>query len=272
MSKFFFEDEHLKVYLKLERKSSYTLITFSDMTFASENGDFFASKPTEQLSINVIGFVARSRNWYPKASVSKAVEKLRRANSEIFVNVITYGGSMGGYAAIKYSNLLSAKKVVAYVPQWSIEPDNLIGDQRFVNYYCKNSLGGQSILNPDICGDIFIFYDPLHELDSKNIEMIEKTAEYQVKKIKLFNSGHHATSILAGTNNFKEILKLVYANDFNGLNKFCFIINKRHDLRLRIVIEKALIGHPFITSKILEKIKLNLESYPERFRRFIEKK
>lgn len=269
MTRIFFEDQYIKVYLNLERKSLYTLITFADMTFSSENGDFFASKPAEHLSINVIGVVAKFRNWYPKESIFQVVEKLRRENSPIFKYVITYGGSMGGYAAIKYSASFHAKKVIAYVPQWTIEPNNPIQDNRFINYYLDNGCGGQAIINTDISGDVFVFYDPLHHLDSKNIAMIEKAYAQPLNKVKLFNSGHHATTVLAGTNIFEKILSLVCDSELIKLKELCFSINKKHDLRLRVVIEKALKQHPVIMGNILVKIKANIDAYPERFRSFI---
>ncbi len=45
-----------------------------------------------------------------------------------------YGGSMGGYAAIKYSNLLNMQKIVAFVPQFSIDRE-VVEDRRYAEFF-----------------------------------------------------------------------------------------------------------------------------------------
>ncbi len=45
-----------------------------------------------------------------------------------FKNIVGYGGSMGGYAAIKYSNLLNMNRIIAFVPQYSIDLNKLKTD------------------------------------------------------------------------------------------------------------------------------------------------
>jgi hypothetical protein len=40
---------------------------------------------------------------------------------------------MGGYAAIKYSNLLNMNRIIAFVPQYSIDPEH-VEDRRYAEF------------------------------------------------------------------------------------------------------------------------------------------
>ena len=41
---------------------------------------------------------------------------------------------MGGYAAIKYSNLLNMNRIIAFVPQYSIDPEQ-VEDRRYAEFF-----------------------------------------------------------------------------------------------------------------------------------------
>lgn len=86
----------------------------------------------------------KQKSWFPQASMIE-LEKAISPILEGFKNIVGYGGSMGGYAAIKYSNLLNMNRVIAFVPQYSIDPEQ-VEDRRYAEFLmlwqiktCKSS-------------------------------------------------------------------------------------------------------------------------------------
>ena len=76
-----------------------------------------AEKSLAKFEFNVIGIMPKEKSWFPAESMHnlfKAIEDLIAP----FQKRIGYGGSMGGYAAIKYSKLLGLSRVVSLVPQF----------------------------------------------------------------------------------------------------------------------------------------------------------
>ena len=58
---------------------------------------------------------------------------------------LTYGVSMGGYGALKYSRKLCADAALVFGPQYSIDPD-LVGhfDSRYADFYIAGTHTGRA--------------------------------------------------------------------------------------------------------------------------------
>src|SRR5271168_4492658 len=100
--------------------SSFVLITFGDLIMLASGLNFFAEAPTTKSEISCVGIMAKKGNWYPVESLKAAATALASI-IQGYDRRITYGGSMGGYAAIKFSRLLGATEVISLCPQWSID-------------------------------------------------------------------------------------------------------------------------------------------------------
>ena len=71
-------------------------------------------------------------DWYRKPDLLAALLDLRSNGFlALFDRVITYGGSMGGYAAIAYADILQADTVLAINPQTTLSPDLVPWENRF---------------------------------------------------------------------------------------------------------------------------------------------
>ena len=199
-----YEDDNLRVIFREGVNNNLLMITFGDLGFYAHEERFFAQGPIEKYQLNAIGFMAKSANWYPQKSVLKAIEVLR-STIKSFNLVICFGGSMGGYAAIKYSKVLNAHRVLAYVPQWSIKPaDCSSSDGRYVEHY-HSDLSDMSIKESDLIDDIYIVIDKKYELDVFHANKINSNNRCHL--LNLTYSGHGATTILAGSESFIEIIK-----------------------------------------------------------------
>lgn len=53
----------------------------------------------------VVGIMPKQKSWFPASSMAALLEHLDPILKQ-FKNIVGYGGSMGGYAAIKYAKAL----------------------------------------------------------------------------------------------------------------------------------------------------------------------
>lgn len=94
-----FSDENLEVIYRAGA-SPYLLITFNEMEMKANGSRFWGQRFCEKAEISALGFISRRPNWFPAASVVKAVEAaatiLHAAPERIL-----YGHSQGGYAALR---------------------------------------------------------------------------------------------------------------------------------------------------------------------------
>ncbi len=110
-----FSDENLEV-IHRSGSSPYLLVTFNEMEMKANGSRFWGQRFCEKADISALGFISRRPNWFPAASVVKAVEAtapiLRAAPERIL-----YGHSQGGYAALRYRRRFNAAVAIAFCPQ-----------------------------------------------------------------------------------------------------------------------------------------------------------
>lgn len=150
------------------------MITFSDLYTRADGRRFFADIPAIKADLACIGVVAKRGNWYPKhnleAAASVILDHIRGYESRIL-----YGGSMGGYAAIKYSALLGATQVIAFCPQWSIDAEECkdIVNPGWQEYFSE-TMRGMGVKAQDIGGRVFVFSDKYQNVDNFHYQMLAK--------------------------------------------------------------------------------------------------
>ena len=118
-----FEDEQIRA-IFLRGSSDELIFSFGDLITRAKGLSINAEKSLLKHDFNVIGIMPKQKSWFPESSMRQMFAEIEDLIAP-FKTRIGYGGSMGGYAAIKYSNLLDLKRVVALVPQYSINPDDV---------------------------------------------------------------------------------------------------------------------------------------------------
>ena len=68
-----FSDENLEV-IHRPGSSPYLLVTFNEMEMKANGSRFWGQRFCEKIDISALGFISRRPNWFPAASVVKAVE------------------------------------------------------------------------------------------------------------------------------------------------------------------------------------------------------
>lgn len=189
-----FDGDHVQA-LHFSGGSDFTVVTFGNLGLTANGKRAFASDWATKNNINLIGFVATGRNWYPYQETNRAVD-----NVKAFIDrpSVTYGSSMGGYGALKFSNRIGAQAALAFGPQTSIDPA-ITGpqDRRFSAYHSQELNGEMGLSAAEICPNAFAFFDPRHVQDRYQIGLIDNHSS--ISKIPLPYSGHGIVELMASS-------------------------------------------------------------------------
>ena len=108
-----FEDGHIRA-IFMKGSSQELIFSFGDLITRAKGTSINAEKSLEKFHFNVIGVMPKEKSWFPEASMRAMLAAIQDLIAPFKIRV-GYGGSMGGYAAIKYSNLLDLNRIVALV-------------------------------------------------------------------------------------------------------------------------------------------------------------
>lgn len=118
------------------------------------------------MGLNVVSFASIGKaTWYRSAKLWDFLDTLSIKNNR-FPEKLTYGASMGGYAATAFSELLNADRVLAFNPISTLNYDKVPWETRFkqpARNLCWNSdySDGAESKVPG-----HVIYDPLYKLDA----------------------------------------------------------------------------------------------------------
>ncbi|UZF93162.1 hypothetical protein [Bosea sp. NBC_00550] len=214
------------------------LVTFGPLNTLADGTDFFGRPLAQRTDLSVLGFMAKRPNWYPEANMLQALaatQELRAAYPEI----VTYGSSMGGYGAAKYSRPLGASTALSLCPQWSIDPAHVAPyDRRYEQYFVAGRTG-DAIRADDVSGRVYVFVDPSYAPDFGHAARIP-TAEL----VPVHSAQHHVTGMLAGTVAFQSLLAATRRRNGVELSAAVARLRRASPRRLVEVIKKAKRRHP----------------------------
>ena len=138
--------------------------------------------------------VVSSRNaWYQDRDMPALVEAVRSFGAR-GRRVVTYGSSMGGYAAVRFAGRLGAQAAVALSPQVGIDPAVAPWETRWTEYaygLAFDDAGRWTEERPD---RVFVLYDPANT-DRLHAEAL--AASHQVVAVPVPHAGHPTGTFLA---------------------------------------------------------------------------
>jgi pimeloyl-ACP methyl ester carboxylesterase len=88
--------------------------------------------------INAVHVLVSRSHWYQTPEMEGALAFIRHIAKD-YHRVVTYGSSMGGYAAIKFGPEVRANAAVAISPQYSIDPAKAPFEKRFLKYFRREA-------------------------------------------------------------------------------------------------------------------------------------
>jgi hypothetical protein len=186
--------------------------------------------------------------------------ELEKAISPIlegFKNIVGYGGSMGGYAAIKYSNLLNMNRVIAFVPQYSIDPEQ-VEDRRYAEFFDAVANKDMQIQSQDVdaAREYVIVYDPYFSIDREHYLKIKELLP-NLHTIHLPFTGHEALSVLASSSLLHDFIE----HDFDETYFYQQVrkVKKQSKFYFRNVLAHVLTHHDEMLLKILRQNDFQLD-------------
>lgn len=198
-----YDDQHVRV-IHRTGSSPFTLATFSNMGFNANSDNFWGERVCNRDDLNAIGFVAKWNNWFPYDSMMPAIDAALRV---VFGDVVTYGHSQGGYAAVRYSGALNAVGAIACAPQYSINPSVAMEDKRFTSNF-KTHLHRLMEAEPaDLLGNLALIYDPFDATDRYQVDLLRQACPAAfLKPFLVHRLGHDVIEIMKNHEVFTELL------------------------------------------------------------------
>ena len=179
---------------------------------------FFKKHNIEAYLINQAG---RNHWWHSSEmeTVADIIDKRRESSGK---QVILYGASMGGYGCIHLRKLFKSKTAIAVGSQVFVDKKILPNEARWPEDL--NALQDRFIFNEilnfnDQPGELILFYDPLHQLDSHHIQKLKTIAQTgNIHLIEVPYSNHDVARLLSRT---KFLQKLILTCNTKGfIDKF----------------------------------------------------
>ena len=251
-----FEDEQIRV-IFLRGSSDELIFSFGDLITRAKGLSINAEKSLSKYDFNVIGIMPKQKSWFPESSMRQMFAEIEDLIAP-FKTRIGYGGSMGGYAAIKYSNLLDLKRVVALVPQYSINPDD-VEDPRYNMFFHAELNANMQIQPQDVSAEreYIVVYDPYCPEDRAQYVKLEQVLPH-MHTLNLPFTGHDAIAVLASS----ELLYDFLLHDFDATYFYQKIrqVKKNSKFYYRKVIENLLPRHKNALGSILINNDLQLDN------------
>lgn len=250
-----FEDEHIRA-IFLPGDSNTLVLSFGDLITRASGLSINAEKSLIKYQYNIIGVMPKQKSWFPQASMielAKAISPIL----EGFKNIVGYGGSMGGYAAIKYSNLLNMNRVIAFVPQYSIDPEH-VEDRRYAEFFDSVANKDMQIQPQDVDAtrEYVIVYDPYFSIDREHYLKIKELLP-SLHTIHLPFTGHEALSVLASSSLLHDFIE----HDFDEIYFYQQVrkVKKQSKFYFRNVLAHVLTQHDEMLLKILRQNDFQLD-------------
>jgi hypothetical protein len=210
-----YENDHVKACYR-KGTSEYILVTFGPRSFYPRGDRYWGENFHQKAGVTTIGIVSKSAHWYPVTYMEELLEVVREYTTK-YRAVISYGGSMGGYAAVKHSYAVRATAALSFSPQYSIaEADLGFHDKRYAAHLDASIHSGMRIAREDIGCPVYVFYDPFHRFDRRHAEAIQGISSL-VRTTPVYLTGHDAIRVYAGTNRGLRLFQAAMDGDMDEL-------------------------------------------------------
>jgi hypothetical protein len=209
-----FSDDNLEVIYR-SGSSSYLLVTFNEMEMRANGSRFWGQRFCEKADISTLGFISRRPNWFPAASIVKAVEAVAPILHAAPERIL-YGHSQGGYAALRYRRRFNATVAIAFCPQVSIDPKAVPFDGRFARHFSPDLHAGMGIAPDHAAGRAYLFFDPFHAVDHQHAVRIA-TLQERTHLVPVHMTGHGTVRAFTGTARALSLIDACREDDLPAL-------------------------------------------------------
>lgn len=221
------------------RGGDVCIITFDAFTDTSDlDRPAFGERFFQDNGVSAVHIVNGRNRWYHEPDWRDAIDAVRQAVRD-YPRRLTYGSSMGGYAALLFAGHLGAQTALALSPQYSRDPRKVPFEKRWGPHRRERWLADLSgPLPPDVAA--ITVYDPVVSADRAHVDCIAR--EMPVSRLALPHAGHGSAAFLAEVGLLGPlVLSLVAgAGDLTGISKMARERRKRSPHYLIALSEAAL--------------------------------
>lgn len=161
--------------------------------------------------IDAIHVIARDNDWYQYPEMEAAMHQLRAVTSD-YSRVVTYGSSMGGYAAIRLAGLAGAQCALAMSPQYSIDPAIVQFERRWEQGARFQPVWERRLPLPKLA-EAYIVYDP-NDLDGWHAALFQR--DFTFTPVPLMQAGHTVSGFLQEVGLLQDLVLSVCAGTFDA--------------------------------------------------------
>jgi len=208
-----YEDANLRAFY-YAGTSNHCLVTFTPWASQPPAAPF-AEQFVRKSGTEAVAFQSMQNDWWQSGSVEQGIaEILPMIRSTVRV---TYGSSMGGYAAIAFADMLQCSRAIAISPQASIDRQLVPWETRWEEEARRFAMPRGNAGTGARLASVHLVYDPLVVLDRKHAELISSAATGRVLHHRFSFSGHPSGPALLECGLLQElVLRLVAGNVEDG--------------------------------------------------------
>ena len=189
--------------------SATLVVTFSNYVEGGERHQPFGERFFAHHGIDAIHVVAKDNHWFDLPETAALLAAIRDAAGG--KPLLTYGSSMGGYAAIRFAAALGAARAIAISPQYALDR-RIVPFERRWRHEARRLRLAATRAEPDAPPAI-VFFDP-HNPDARHVEHWAR--ERVVEAVPLAYAGHPAATFLAQVGLLGESLLAIVDGRFDA--------------------------------------------------------
>ncbi|WP_375288770.1 alpha/beta hydrolase [Sphingomonas sp.] len=209
-----YRDSDLVVRMVPQGRARRWIVTFeSHMMDRPEGRRGFAEVFLATRGISAIHVLARGNHWYQYPGTPAALAAISAALADSRARrIVTYGSSMGAYAAVRFASAVRATGVLAMSPQYSINRDVVPEEQRWQDE--ARDIVWQDGLEDTIrsCTPTVVVFDPR---DPDALQVARIAADTPIEAIPVRYAGHPSTAFLVQQRLVEPLLRSLLQKTFD---------------------------------------------------------
>ena len=209
-----FRTDDLLVRDRRDRGSEACVVTFESFTdLACLDRPAFGEALFGHERIDAIHVLSRDNRWYQYDDMAAATAAIRTATAG-YRRVVTYGSSMGGYAALRLAGAVGAEVCLALSPQYSIDWTRVRWERRWAASSRVFRDVWERSLPPPRLAEAWVVYDPMLR-DLRHVQLLRRDG-FGFEAIGIPGGGHPISSFLAETGLLRPLVLDVIAGRFDS--------------------------------------------------------
>lgn len=205
------------------------VVTFENSIGGDSRPDKFRKgwgfEPLRKRQISCLCIKPKRTDWYTRPDLVLAFEELR-PHFRRFRRIVTYGASMGGFAALTYADLIGATEVHAMGPQSTMSPSILQGEIRFPKSRAWSFDGpyGDAVGKYGKARRVFVYFDRAHPLERLQCNRL---AAPNVTFVNMPFAGHSVAQFTVNAGAMVNIVDAIETGRFDAVGFYAALRTRR---------------------------------------------